>query len=190
MTSDFLNRKEFDRSAQENNQCRALLGKTGMTSCKVSDADLAVYVNKERALENVSASLISFSSKVSSLSPAQKKVVIMLQGNPSMKVDAADLVLKYSDNLTVISVKTGESFASYPKNKVDESNIYVSGVASINEGTVRFGEVNKPFVTLVIEKKGDMQKQGILTVDEINTKIFYQGVSVLDTNKEITQITL
>lgn len=184
LTSEYLANNTQSKKSLDNNQCKV------SSQCAIPESDMAIYLKKGQELQNVSASLVSFSSKVSSLTPSQFEVAIMLQGTSGMKVDATDLSLIYSDNVSITSIQTGNSFASYQTNKEIPGKLRISGVTKIENNIVKFGEVNTLFATITFEKNGDLKKMGTLTIDPTNTKVFYQGVSVLDIATSINQIKL
>lgn len=188
--SQNISKKDLDKLTLEKKQCQTQLQDVLTTSKKRNDQDLSLYTQKTQALEEVVESTLYFSSRVSSLSPIKKEVIISMLGGASMKSDASDLVMRYTDNLKVVEIIPGVVFPTYPRKALVDGKITITGIASLENNEIKFGNPNNVFATLVIEKTGDPLQKGVLTVDKGLTQIYLQGTAIIDTNKSITQIEL
>ncbi len=104
-------------------------------------------------------------------------------------MDAADLALSYSDNLTFSQILPGTAFPSYPRKIASEGAIIITGVASFNTN-IQFGESNKVFVTFVVEKLRDKNQKGTISIDVANTKVYMLEKSIFNESKSFKQIEL
>jgi hypothetical protein len=188
--SQNISKKDLDKLTLEKKQCQTQLQDVLTSSKKRNDQDLNLYAQKTQALEKVVESTLYFSSRVSSLSPIKKEVALSMLGGASMKSDASDLVMGYTDNLKIVEIIPGTVFPTYPRKALVDGKITITGITSLENNEIKFGNPNNVFATLVIEKTGDPLQKGILTVDKSLTQIYLQGTSIIDTNKSVTQIEL
>lgn len=190
LTSEYLVKSDMTALLKEKSQCQSLLAQSGSNPSCLSEKDLALYVEKEKTLQKIVVSPVYFSSQVRILSPAKKEITISLQGNPSMKVDSADLSIIYPNTIQISSLLPGKAFPSYPRMITEKNKILISGASTINETNFVYGQPNTVFVTIIVEKIGPPAQEEVLTLDSKNTKIYFQGVSILDETKNITKIEL
>lgn len=189
-TAITLGRQEAGKIELEKKQCLSQLKQVSETMKKTSDQDLNLYAKKAITLENVVESKTYFSFKKIQLSSTKFEITISLIGGSTMKADASDFVMKYTDNLKIEEIKTGTAFPSYPRKNIINGEITVTGIASLDNSGIKFGEVNNVFSTFIVEKKGDIKQKGILSIDKERTQIFLNGKSVLDIAKMFSQIEL
>lgn len=188
--SQNISRKEIDRIISQKNEC-VLKAQSGATLTRtISDEDLNLYFQKRKMLESTVESRLFFSPRVTKTQAGKTEVDIQLAGGANMKADASDLVLKYTNNLHILEIKPGTAFPLYPRKAIREGVLTITGVAALSGGNLAYGESNKPFITIVVEKVGPPAQIGLLSVDKINTQIYLQGNSIFDASKTFNQIEL
>lgn len=189
-TSQQIIQKEVVKAATENKQCQSQLQDVLATNRKTSTQDLNLFTQKTQELEKVVESTVYFSSQSTPLSDTKTKVVISLIGGDSMKSDASDLMMRYSENLTILEIIPGDAFPSYPRKATTSGEITITGIASLENNEIKFGEPNKVFTSLIFEKTGNLKEKGTITIDKGVTQIYLQGKSIIDANKTLKQIEL
>ena len=189
-TSQFFADGKIQTILREKNQCLEQINNVSSTSQKNCKVNAAIAQQKAVALEKVVQTGVHFSSHVSHVSATKSEITVQLQGGKDMKVDASDLVMHYSQNLTVLSITSGNAFPIYPRSLAENGVITITGVASIQDSGILMGQPNSTFATLWVEKTGDSKQKGTLIIDSVNSKAFLQGKSVLDLSTSDMQISL
>lgn len=190
IVSQIITKKELKEITAEKNTCISQLQQVVSQPKRVNEKDLNLYVQKTNALANIDESTLYFSPKISKQSPSRIEVVIMIIGGSGMKADASDLVMKYSNNLKIIEVLPGQAFPSYPRKVIGDGEITITAIATLGNNSVKLGEPNKPFATLIVEKTGASLIKGTISIDKVNTQIYLQGKPVFDPDKTFNQIEL
>jgi len=162
---------------QENRSLTAKLNKGKPPEMSLNDFYL--YAQKTKALEQVVASSVYYTTRVSKLSDSQVQVDFYLLGGERMKVDAADLSFNLDPNLELVQLNKGETFQNYPRLVKTNNHATVTGIASITGNSVLLGEVNKIFLSAII-KKINPELSSRLTIDFENTKAYLQGEPILN----------
>jgi len=180
-TSEYLAKKDLEKILVEKTQCQTALISSPSSQDIVNATERDRIIQQEKQQINTPASLVYFTHSVKQISSIRSEVEIRLMGAKDMKVDAADLSLKYGEGLTIVEIRKGSSFSSYPRALAQMGQLVVSGITQ--------NAMNAPFVTLIVEKKSS-QASELLTVDGPNTKVFFRGVSVLDMSMSIDTIKL
>jgi len=182
-TSQLISEKRIQTITQEKEKYKVLSEKIKEYPEKECKQDINLTLEKVKAIEDVVDSNIYFTFQKSTQSSTQITVVVTMVGGSGMKVDASDLVLQYSNNLKITKITPGTAFPSYPRLIAENGVITVTGLATLDSNGMVLGTPNKTFVTLEIEKMGDLKENATLTVDKASTKAFLQGNSVLDESK-------
>ncbi|MFH0772877.1 MAG: hypothetical protein V1922_01025 [bacterium] len=189
-TSAILTKKEIEKTNEAQKQCQSHLLQALSAPKKESEQDIYLYAQKIKALDNIIASTVYFSPQISYLSATKKEVIISLLGGAAMKADASDLVMRLSDNLKILEIRSGTAFPSYPRKISSDGIVTITGIASLDGAGMKLGQPNQIFITLLVEKTGDVKQKGKISVDKLNTKVFLQGNSILDPNLTFEEIEL
>ena len=182
--------KKVQSSIVQEKECKLQLKQALDLSKKEKIQDVCLSAQKEKELENVQESKVYFSSKVNKKTPTEFDVVISLMGGEAMRIDASDLVLIYSDNLTIEEMITGPALPSFPRKLSENGVITLTGIARLDEDGITLGQPNNVFVTLRIKKTGDSKQKGTITTNKNDTNAFLQGNSILDGEQTFETIEL
>lgn len=163
--------------------------KTIIPTKALSLNDLYLYAQKNKAMENISNSQVYFSAVKKELNPKTYRLDIYLSAREGMKVDGADLVLSYESNIVINQIIKGQVFPQYPRLLAEDNQIYITGLASLAGNTIKLGQPNKIFVSLIVAKK-ETSKPAILNVNQTDTKAFLNGEPVLNLELSFNQIVL
>lgn len=185
-----MSRREINKTVQERKQCQSQLQQTLSAPQRTSDQDLELFAQKAKILDTIVESKMYFTPRISFLSDTKKEITISMVGGKAMNADAGDLVLNYSNNLKIIQILPGQAFPLYPRKVVTNGELAITGIASLENNKIKFGEPNKIFAILRVEKIGDIKQKGILSVKKTNTNVFLEGKSIFDPNKTFNQIEL
>ncbi len=177
-TSQVVLEKQIKTISAERDTYKALSQKIKECPKQECKQDVKLTAEKEKVLENVVESKIHFTAQKQSVSPTVQLVTIMMVGGSAMKVDAADLVMNYSNNLKISTITPGKAFPTFPRTIAENGVFTVTGVATIGSDGIVMGTPNEVYVTFEVEKVGDIK--GTITLDKANTKAFLQGNAVLD----------
>lgn len=189
-TSERTMQKKIQSSISQGKECKTQLQQALGLAKKEIKQDVCLSVQKEKALEKVEETQVYFSSKVVRKSPTVVDVEISLMGGNSMRIDASDLVLNYSENLKITEMIPGPALPSYPRKLSEGGVITLTGIASLNGNGIIFGQPNNIFVTLHVEKTGELKQKGVITLNKTDTNAFLQGNPILDISKTFETIEL
>lgn len=157
-----------------------------MQQCPKKDCkeELRLTIEKEKSLEDVIESKISFVSRTKRFSSTKTVVTVTMVGGQGMKVDASDLVFLYSKNLKIGAITPGTAFPLYPRMVAEDGILTITGIATIGSGEIIMGKPNEIYVEFEVEKIGDATEKGTITLDTVNTNAFLQSNSVLDEGRK------
>lgn len=188
--SEISTQKKVSSSIQTEKLCQTQLQQAIVLAKKNSAQNVCLSAQKEKVLEKVQDSKVYFSIKTSQTSAVETDIIISLLGGPSMKMDASDLVLNYTDNLTVLEIIPGQSFPTYPRKIAENGVITITGVARLDGNGIKLGEPNTIFATLRVKKTGDARQKATITVSTTNTSAYLEGNAVLDPSLTFGKIEL
>lgn len=180
----FISEKNIQKKIQSSvvveKECMLQLKQALDLAKKEIKKDICLSVQKEKVLESVEETKVYFSSKTTKRTPTEFDVAISLMGGDSMRIDASDLVLNYSENLSIIEMIPGPALPSYPRKLSESGVIILTGIARLDGDGITLGQPNNIFVTLHVKKTGDSKQKGIITVNKNDTNAFLQGNAILD----------
>ncbi len=182
--------KKVSNSIQTEKLCRTQLQQAIVLAKKNTVQDVCLSMQKKKALEQVQNSKVYFSIKKSQRSAIETDIIISLLGGQSMKMDASDLVLNYTDNLTILEIIPGQSFPTYPRKIAENGVITITGVARLDGNGIKLGEPNTIFTTLRVKKIGDARQKAMITVNTTKTSAYLEGNVVLDPSLTFEKIEL
>ena len=189
-TSETSTKKKVTSCIQTEKLCQSQLKQTIVLAKKNTTQDICLSTQKEKALEKVQDSKVYFSIKTSQKSEIETDIVISLLGGLSMKVDASDLVLNYTDNLTILEIIPGQSFPIYPRKIAENGVVTITGIARLDGSGVKLGESNTVFATLRVQKTGDIKQKASITLNTTNTSAYLEGRAVIDSSLTFGKIEL
>ncbi len=147
-------------------------------------------LKKEKALENVTTGAAYFTAEKKNLTPGNYQIDIYFNAGDKAAADAADLTLDIPDDLKVTQVIPGKAFASYPRQLIGQKTVIITGVTVIQQDKIQFGQPNQLYTSLIIEKPATSSTVSEITLNKNNSKIFFQGESIMDYQRSFTNITL
>jgi hypothetical protein len=150
-----------------------------------ADQSASILKAKQKAQETTKAGLAYFQAKTTLLSPSKKQVDIYLNGNTS--VDAVDLIMTYDATVTVVEVKKGNVFKSYPRLSAKDNTITVTGVAMPDGNSFAYGKTNELYATVIVETSATGAE---LAFDSIGSGAYFNGSPVLDATGNFESISL
>ena len=154
---------------------------------QLSLGDFYLQAQKDKALQEVVEGEVFYIVEVKDLGDNRYQLDYSLRGTETMKVDAADLILLLSKNLTLEKWEVGPAFPNYPRRVVEGQKIIITGAASIKGNKVILGEVNKTMLSLVIKKNIPSQTASVI-IDTENSQAYLKGQSVSRHDKSITRV--
>jgi len=156
----------------------------------ISLNDFYLMAQKNKTLAKFNASPLYFTANAVK-NNNQWKISIYLQGDGLAAADAADLRLDFGNNLKVTEIKTGTSFPLYPRKVTGDDYLLITGLASLANNNVVFGQPGKLFADITIEASETASNQKYsLSLNKSDTKIYLNGESVFDDKKTFSQIVL
>lgn len=171
----------------KNKDLQQKLKRQTQTQKQISLNDFYLLVQKERALEQITAGQVYFSGVAKKISNQRFQLNIYLLGPNTMKTDAADLAFKCTENCAIEKVKTGQTFPQYPKKQFSADSVSITGIASLAGNKVKLGEPNTLFASVLIRKLV-LSKDSRIAVDQNNTKAYLNGSSVLNQAASMSEI--
>lgn len=152
--------------------------------------DTSFILKRDKVLESVIKSPLYFDAKTQKLTTNKWKVTINLSGDINGAADAADIKLNLSEGLTISELKEGSAFPLYPRKVISNNYILVTGLATIINSKMIFGEPNKIFFEFIVQTTENHQNARLIRIDVNDTKIYLNGESVLDIDKNVSLIDL
>lgn len=131
---------------------------------------------KKAGLAGKKEGLVYFSQKTTLLPNNKAQIDIFLTGGKNILVDAADLVLSYSPNLSIKEIKNGAAFPSYPRSIYQDGVITITGLALPQGNLVTYGKTDEVYATIILEKQG----QGTVEINTKDTQAYFNGTPILD----------
>lgn len=155
---------------------------------KINYEDLLLLIQKAKILEDFKNSRAFYSYRLKKKSGDKIEVEISLNSEEKIKLDAADLQLTFDDDLEVVEIKPGKSFPFYPRRIIKENLIIITGITSINNSILKYGQTNEVFATIVFRKKDLSRSNSNIKLDKSNSKVFFNGILILDNNLSFNEI--
>jgi len=140
-------------------------------------------------VENFSQSKkMFFTFKIENIDSKNKIVYILLDSDDNLATsDAIDLALESDDNIEIKKIIPGDSFNSYPRKIINKNKIIVTGAALSESGQVKIAKPKSNFIKLHLKLKNP-QKKSSIKVNQIKTKIFFQGEDITNIEKSFKEI--
>jgi len=131
-----------------------------------------------------------FTFKVEHIDLKNKIIYIFLDAdNDFATSDAIDLELETDNNIEIKKITPGDSFNFYPRKIINENSITVTGAALSENGQIKMAKPKSNFIKLYLEIKNPKLKSSI-KINQIKTKIFFQGEDITDIQKSFEKINL
>ena len=131
-----------------------------------------------------------FTFKIENIDSKNKIVYILLDSDDNLATsDAIDLALESDDNIEIRKIIPGDSFNSYPRKIINKNKIIVTGAALSESGQVKIAKPKSNFIKLYLKVKNP-QKKSSIKVNQIRTKIFFQGEDITNIQKSFKEILL
>jgi hypothetical protein len=142
-------------------------------------------------VENFSQSKkMFFTFKIENIDSKNKVVYILLDSDDNLATsDAIDLALESDDNIEIKKIIPGDSFNFYPRKIINKNKIIVTGAALSESGQVKIAKPKSNFIKLHLKVKNP-QKKSSIKVNQIRTKIFFQGEDITNIQKSFKEILL
>lgn len=188
VTANYSYQRKLSLLETEKNICQKQLTENKQSS--LTSADASFIIQKEKELASVKKSLLYFSAKTQKLTVNQWKITVRLEGDIDGAADAADLRLDFPKSFIVSDLIVGSAFPIYPRKVMAEDYLLVTGLISISNNQMIFGEPNKIFVEFTVQTTDNQPIEKQITVNKEDTKIYLNGESILDTNKSVNLINL
>ena len=117
---------------------------------------------------------------------------ISYEGNPDTLTDAVDLVLKYNSKyLDVKRINSGTAFPLYPRKTIKNKEIVISGAAKLASPQLIYGKTNELFAEIIFKLKEPRSTKPIkIILDELRTKAYFNGISILNYEKTFEIISI
>lgn len=157
------------------------------TTKPLTKQEIYILADKMKKMEEYQPQKLYFSSEVRKVEGGIITVVVKIEGNEESLLDAADLRLDFNDGVQILDVKKGNVFISYPQLSVQGASILVTGIASVKEKGMEFGNVGEVFATITLNK---IKPKATLFSIKNDTDIYLMGESVYDTEKPDVSISL
>lgn len=188
LITNYSYQKKFNLLETEKNNCQKQLAVKKQPILTLSDTAFIIKKNKE--LESVIKSPLYFNASVQKLTANQWIITIELIGKIDGAADAADFKIDLPEGLTASNLKPGPAFPLYPRKVINNNYLLVTGLASVNNSQMVFGEPNKIFVEFNVQATDNQPSKKQIVVNKEDTKIYLNGESVLDTEKTVVRIDL
>ncbi len=146
----------------------------------LSSLDLSLTAEKNRIRSQSGESLISFNSQVSRLDINRRRIEIVLTGDDQAVADAADLVINLPLGIVVDKITPDDAFPLYPRIKQTGQQLLMTGLASIKDGEIILGKVNRRFCTVDLRIPESSNLPAVLYIDENNSNIYFSGNNITD----------
>lgn len=129
-----------------------------------------------------------FTFKIENIDSKNKVVYILLDSDDNLATsDAIDLALESDDNIEIKKIIPGDSFNSYPRKIINKNKIIVTGAALSESGQLKIAKPKSNFIKLHFKVKNP-QKKSSIKVNQIRTKIFFQGEDITNIEKSFKEI--
>jgi|GEM_PF-5359665 len=129
-----------------------------------------------------------FTFKIENIDSKNKIVYILLDSDDNLATsDAIDLALESDDNIEIKKIIPGDSFNSYPRKIINKNKIIVTGTALSESGQLKIAKPKSNFIKLHLKVKNP-QKKSSIKVNQIRTKIFFQGEDITNIEKSFKEI--
>jgi hypothetical protein len=129
-----------------------------------------------------------FTFKIENIDSKNKIVYILLDSDDNLATsDAIDLALESDDNIEIKKIIPGDSFNSYPRKIINKNKIIVTGAALSESGQLKIAKPKSNFIKLHLKVKNP-QKKSSIKVNQIRTKIFFQGEDITNIEKSFKEI--
>ena len=182
LNTSYNNQKKIALLEESNSACQQKLS-TGL-------GDFYLMAQKNKTLATFKTSPLFFTANTVKNND-QWQVSVYLQGDGRAAADAADLRLDFSSNLEVAEIKTGTAFPLYPRKVTGKNYLLITGLASLANNNVVFGQPGKLFADITIKTTGTGTNQKYsLILNKSDTKIYLNGESIFDEKKSFNQIEL
>jgi len=188
LNTSYNNQKKIALLEELNSACQQKLDRQQKLS--ISLGDFYLMAQKNKTLATFKTSPLFFTTNTVK-NNNQWQVSVYLQGDGRAAADAADLRLDFGNNLEVVEIKTGTAFPLYPRKVIGKNYLLITGLASLANNNVVFGQPGKLFADITIEASGTASNQKhSLSLNKSDTKIYLNGESVFDDKKTFNQIVL
>lgn len=152
-------------------------------------SDLVLYKQKYDSDTQAVVSPVSVTFRTVSKTDLTTKIEVMVSGNVRTNLYSSDIILKIQGGIPEsVQVQSGSVFPLYPRSFFDGTAIQVSGASKISDSEIIFGQPERVFATIVINKRADQSGEMKLSLDTENSSVFYQTQNILDIKKSQTEV--
>lgn len=130
-----------------------------------------------------------FSYQLESITKNEKLLTIYLKGSEDSLADAADFKLKFNESVKIKKIFDGDSFISYPRKKLENNYLLVTGISLDEKNNFKFAKPNTIFIKILI-KLSDNKKNPSIFVDNSETRIFFGGKEITNLNNLFKEVKL
>lgn len=192
LTTKFVYQNKIDEIQLEKQSCTNEL--TNISIPTITFENVELVSQKNQIITDLEKSLLFFSSKVYKLSSNRWQITVKLEGPDYAGADAVDLYLNFDKKIKIDEILTGKAFPLYPRKIIAENYLLVSGVASIDENKISFGQPDNTFITFIVSTdtpETDSYKIPLkLNANMEETRIYFNGETVFDKDKTFKEILL
>ncbi|OGG25730.1 hypothetical protein A2960_05265 [Candidatus Gottesmanbacteria bacterium RIFCSPLOWO2_01_FULL_39_12b] len=178
--------KKIRLLTQEKNSCQIAQVLNPTPHLELNDVFL--YGQKMKAVLSSPTEMMFFSNTHNKIDGNSWQIIINLEGNSDQLTDSANLQLDYDNGISDIQITPGDAFPLYPKIIQNKTMLSITGIATISQNNITYGQSNKIFATLLVHPNPTVKK-AILTINN-NSKIYFLSQNILDQERTFKEIEL